>query len=431
MSKTVIIGGVAGGASCAARLRRLDGDREIIILERGKYISYANCGLPYHVSGVISNRSSLLLMTPELMHDRFRIDVRVENEVTKIDRSDKTVTVKDLSTGRTYTESYNELVIATGSSPLRPRIKGIASDKIRTLWTVPDTDEIRALVQNGKTNTAAVIGGGFIGLEMVENLRHAGLEVSLIEAADQVMALLDFEMAQVLHETIRRNGIALYLSDGVSEFEDMGSSVNVKLQSGKSVTSDLVILAIGVRPNSVLAKDAGLKCNERGGVVVDDHMRTSDKSIYAVGDVIEVEDFISKERTMVPLAGPANKQGRIAADVIAGRDSAYKGTQGSSVAKVFDLTAASTGANEKILNKRGLKKHKDYETLIITQNSHAGYYPGALPLTLKLIFECGTSKILGAQIVGRDGVDKRIDTIGTASNRQIILRKKSRAEAPL
>ena len=414
MSKTVIIGGVAGGASCAARLRRLDGDREIIILERGKYISYANCGLPYHVSGVIRNRSSLLVMTPELMRDRFGIDVRVENEVTKINKSEKIVTVKNTATGEEYTESYDELVIATGSSPLRPRINGIDSDKIRTLWTVPDTDEIRALVQSGKTKTAAVIGGGFIGLEMAENLRHAGLEVCLIEAADQVTAPLDFEMAQMLHENIRQNGISLCLSDGVSEFEDTGSSVNVKLQSGKSVTADLVILAIGVRPNSGLAKDAGLKLNERGGVVVDDHMRTSDKSIYAVGDVIEVEDFISKERTMVPLAGPANKQGRIAADVIAGRDSAYKGTQGSSVAKVFDLTAASTGANEKALKKRGLKKHKDYETLIITQNSHAGYYPGALPLTLKLIFECGTSKILGAQIIGRDGVDKRIDTIGTA-----------------
>ena len=414
MSKTVIIGGVAGGASCAARLRRLDAEREIVMLERGKYISYANCGLPYHVSGVIRNRSSLLLMTPELMRDRFNIDVRVENEVTSINRADKTVTVKNLATGAEYTESYDDLVIATGSSPLRPRIEGIESDKIRTLWTVPDTDEIRAMVQSGSAKTAAVIGGGFIGLEMAENLCHAGLQVSIIEAANQVMAPIDFEMAQLLHENIRQNGVSLYLGDGVAAFEDNGNDVTVKLQSGNTVNADLVILAIGVRPNSALAKNAGLALNQRGGIIVDNHMRTDDEHIYAVGDVIEVEDFVSKERTMVPLAGPANKQGRIVADVLAGRESTYKGTQGSSVAKVFDLTAASTGANEKSQIRRGLKKHSDYETLIITQNSHAGYYPGAVPLTMKVIFRCADGKLLGAQIVGRDGVDKRIDTLGVA-----------------
>ncbi len=414
MSKTVIIGGVAGGASCAARLRRLDGNREIIILERGKYISYANCGLPYHVGGVIRNRSSLLLMTPELMKDRFNIDVRVENEVTEINKKEKTVTVKKLSTGEIYTESYDDLVIATGSSPLRPKIDGINSDKIHTLWTVPDTDKIRSLVQGGKVKNATVIGGGFIGIEMAENLCHAGLEVSLIEAAQQVMAPLDFEMAQILHEHIRENGVKLYLGDGVSAFEDKNDTVTVKLKSGKNISADMVILSIGVRPNSELAKNAGLELNARGGIVVNENMRTSDEHIYAVGDVIEVEDFVSKERTMVPLAGPANKQGRIAADVLAGRNSAYQGTQGSSVAKVFDLTAASTGANEKTLIKRGLEKHKDYETLIINQNSHAGYYPGATPLTIKLIFETDSGKILGAQIVGREGVDKRIDTIGVA-----------------
>ncbi len=414
MSKTVIIGGVAGGASCAARLRRLDGEREIIILERGKYISYANCGLPYHVGGVIRNRSSLLLMTPELMKDRFNIDVRVENEVTEINRSEKTVTVKKLSTGETYTESYDDLVIATGSSPLRPKIDGINSDKIHTLWTVPDTDKIRSLVQGGKVKNATVIGGGFIGIEMAENLRHAGLEVSLIEAAQQVMAPLDFEMSQILHEHIRENGVHLYLGDGVSAFEDKDDTVTVKLKSGKNISADMVILSIGVRPNSELAKNAGLELNTRGGIIVNENMRTSDEHIFAVGDVIEVEDFVSKERKMVPLAGPANKQGRIAADVLAGRNSAYQGTQGSSVAKIFDLTAASTGANEKTLIKRGLEKHKDYETLIINQNSHAGYYPGATPLTIKLIFETAGGKILGAQIVGREGVDKRIDTIGVA-----------------
>ena len=414
MSKTVIIGGVAGGASCAARLRRLDGKREIIILERGKYISYANCGLPYHVGGVIRSRSSLLLMTPELMRDRFNIDVRVENEVTAINRQEKTVTVKKITTGETYTESYDDLVIATGSSPLRPGIEGIDSDKIRTLWTVPDTDEIRSMVQSGKVKTAAVIGGGFIGLEMAENLHHAGIEVTLVEAAQQVMAPLDFEMAQLLHQHIRQSGVRLNIGDGVAAFEDKDDGVTVRLKSGKSISADMVILSIGVRPNSELAKNAGLELNSRGGIIVDGNMRTSDEHIYAVGDVTEVEDFVFRERTMVPLAGPANKQGRIAADVLAGRNAAYTGTQGSSVAKVFDLTAASTGANEKTLIKRGLQKHKDYETLIITQNSHAGYYPGAAPLTMKIIFAAGSGKILGAQIVGREGVDKRIDTLGVA-----------------
>ena len=414
MGRTVIIGGVAGGASCAARLRRLDGEREIILLERGAYISYANCGLPYHVGNVIKNRSALLLMTPERMQERFRIDVRVQNEATKIDRERKVVTVKNVETGETYEQPYDDLVIATGSSPLRPRIPGIDNPRIKTLWTVPDTDKIRSMVQSGELKTAAVIGGGFIGLEMAENLRHAGLEVSLIEALDQVMAPVDFEMAQLLHENIRQNGVALHLADGVDHFEEAGEQVRVALKSGKAVTADLVILSIGVRANSALAKDAGLPLNERGGIVVDKHMRTADPSIYAVGDVVEVEDFVFKGRTMVPLAGPANKQGRIVADILAGRDSAYQGTQGSSVAKVFDLTVASTGANEKTLIKRGMEKGKDYESLIITQNSHAGYYPGAMPMTLKLLFAPDSGRIFGAQIVGRDGVDKRIDTIGVA-----------------
>ena len=410
--KTVIIGGVAGGASCAARLRRLDADREIVILERGPYISYANCGLPYHVGDVIKNRSALLLMTPERMWERFRIDVRVQNEVTKIDRVKKTVTVRKTETGETYEQPYDDLVIATGSSPLRPRIPGIDTPRIKTLWTVPDTDEIRAMVQSGTLRTAAVIGGGFIGLEMAENLHHAGLQVSLIEALNQVMAPVDFEMAQMLHENIRSHGVKLHLSDGVDSFKEQGEQVVVTLKSGTEVTADLVILSIGVRPNSALARDAGLKLNERGGIVVDEHMRTNDPSVYAVGDVIEVEDFVFKGRTMVPLAGPANKQGRIVADVLAGRDSSYQGTQGSSVAKVFDLTVASTGANEKTLKKRGMEKGRDYESLIITQNSHAGYYPGATPMTLKLLFAPDTGRIFGAQIVGREGVDKRINTIG-------------------
>lgn len=414
MKKTVIIGGVAGGASCAARLRRLDETAQIIIIERGDYISYANCGLPYHVGGVIASRDALLVQTPEAMKKKFNIDVRVRNEVVSINRDKKLVLVKRLDSGETYEESYDTLVIATGSSPLCPAIAGIQSERVQTLWTVNDTDRIRLAVMQQYAKTAAVIGGGFIGLEMAENLRHVGLTVSLIEAADQVMAPLDPEMAAMLHANIRENGVDLYLGDGVAAFEENDHSVTIVLNSGKKVEAEIVILAIGVRPNSQLAKDAGLLLNERGGICVDKSLRTSDACIYAVGDVIEVEDFTFRNRTMVPLAGPANKQGRIAADNIAGGQEIYEGTQGTSVAKVFDLAAASTGANEKTLQKLGLKKGKDYESIIITQNSHAGYYPGAVPLTLKLLFSVDGSEIFGAQIVGRDGVDKRIDTLAVS-----------------
>lgn len=414
MKKVVIIGGVAGGASCAARLRRLDEEANIILLERGKYISYANCGLPYHVGDVIKSRDALILQTPEAMQKKFKVDVRVQNEVVSIDRDKKVIIVKRLETGEIYEEAYDTLVIATGSSPVRPPIPGIESSRIQALWTVPDTDRIHALIQKQNIKKATVIGGGFIGLEMAENLRHAGIEVSLIEAMDQVMAPLDYEMAQILHENILQNGVKLLLGDGVASFREENDRVTVTLKSGKAVETDLVILAIGVRPNSELAKAAGLSLNVRGGIVVDDTLKTSDPSIYAVGDVIEVEDFVSKERTMVPLAGPANKQGRIAANNIAGAQERYEGTQGTSVAKVFDLTAASTGSNEKTLQKRGLTKGKDYESIIITQNSHAGYYPGAVPMTLKLLFSMDGRKIFGAQIVGRDGVDKRIDTLAVA-----------------
>lgn len=412
-NKTVIIGGVAAGASCAARLRRLDEKAQIVMLERGPYISYANCGLPYHVGDVIKERGALLLQTPEVMKARFNIDVRVGNEVISIDRNAKKISVKKVETGEIYEEAYDNLVIATGSSPLRPPIPGIESERIKTLWTVPDTDHIRNLVRNGNVKKTAVIGGGFIGLEMAENLKEAGMEVTLIEAMDQVMAPLDYEMALLLHDNIRRNGTELILSDGVNSFEDNGRQVTIHLESGKFVQADLVILSIGVRPNSQLAKDAGLELNERGGIKVDSFMKTSDDSIYVAGDAVEVTDFVFGDKTMIPLAGPANKQGRIVADNIAGLKQSYDGSLGTSVAKVFDLTAAATGANEKALRRRGMEKGKDYETLTITQNSHAGYYPGAMPLTLKLIFAKKDNKILGAQIVGYDGVDKRIDTIAT------------------
>ena len=411
MKKIVIVGGVAGGASCAARLRRLDETAQIILLERGEYISYANCGLPYHVGDVIKSRDALLLQTPEAMKKKYNVDVRIKNEGISIDKENKKIQVRNLNTGDLYEESYDTLVLSTGSSPVRPRIPGIESSRIQTLWTVPDTDRIRALIRENGVKTAAVIGGGFIGLEMAENLRHAGLSVSLIEMQDQVMAPMDYEMAQLLHENMVQNGVSLFLSDGVSSFEEENDGVTITLNSGKKQKAELVILSIGVRPNSELAKTAGLNLNKRGGIIVNESLVTSDPNIYAVGDVIEVNDFTFQEATMVPLAGPANKQGRIAADHIAGINATYEATQGTSVAKVFDLTAAFTGTSEKVLIKRGLKKGVDYESIIITQNSHAGYYPGATPLTLKMLFTVDGKKIFGAQIVGRDGVDKRIDTL--------------------
>ncbi len=414
MSKILIIGGVAAGAGCAARLRRLDEEARIIMLERGEYISYANCGLPYHVGDVIQSRDALLVTNPEVMRERFNVDVRTRNEVLSIDRGSKSVRVIDLATDEEYTESYDKLVIATGSSPLRPRIPGIDSPRILTLWTVPDTDHIRSMIREHGAKRAVVVGGGFIGLEMAENLHHAGLAVSIVEATDQVMAPVDPEMAMILHKNIRDNEVDLHLSDGVASFEDTTSGVSVKLSSGKILTADLVILSIGVRPNSQIAKEAGLEVNARGGIIVNDRLQTSDPDIYAAGDVIEVEDFIFKDRTMVPLAGPANKQGRIVADNIAGIPSTYKGTQGSSVAQIFDLTAASTGANEKTLIRRGLVRDKDYTSVLISQGSHAGYYPGAVQMLIKLLFSMDGAKIFGAQIIGPDGVDKRIDTIGTA-----------------
>ena len=410
--KILIVGGVAGGASTAARLRRLDESAEIIMFEKGDYISYANCGLPYYIGDVIKERDALLVQTPEIMKGRFNVDVRIKSEVVSIDKESKAVEVKDLATDRTYTESYDVLVLSTGSSPLKPPIEGIDSPNIYTLWTVPDTDTIKSFLDKEKPKRAAVIGGGFIGLEMAENLHNLGIEVSIIEMLDQVMAPIDYDMAQILHENIRANDVNLILKDGVKKFEHNNGITSITLQSGKVIEAELVILSIGVRPNSQLAKDAGLTLNKRGGVVVDDYLVTSNPNIYAIGDVIEVEDFIHKEKTMIPLAGPANKQGRICANNICGFKEAYKGTQGTSVAQVFDMTAASTGANEKTLKAKGMTYKKDYFTAVIYQKSHAGYYPGAAPIALKMVFD-KEGKIFGAQIVGQDGVDKRIDTIAT------------------
>lgn len=412
--KIVIVGGVAGGATTAARLRRLDESAEIILFERGEYISYANCGLPYYIGDTITSRAALLLQTPEGMKAKYGVDVRIRQEVVSIDRKAKTVSVRRADSGEVYTESYDTLVLSTGSSPLKPPIPGIDHPRIMTLWTVPDTDRIKAVLSEQQIKTAVVVGGGFIGLEMAENLRHAGVAVTLVEMLDQVMAPLDFEMAQLVHEHLTQNGVTLCLGDGVSSFVPGENGITVQLSSGKSVSADLVILSIGVRPNSELARAAGLTLNSRGGVVTDDRLMTSDPDIYAVGDMIEVEDFVQKVPAMIPLAGPANKQGRIAADLIAGVEDRYTGTQGTSIAKVFDLSAASTGVNEKALIKRGLVRGRDYERVILTQNSHAGYYPGAVPLTLKLLFSTDGKRLFGAQIVGRDGVDKRIDTLSVA-----------------
>lgn len=411
--KTVIIGGVAGGATTAARLRRKDESMEIVLLERGEYISYANCGLPYHVGDVIKNRESLLLQTPEAMKKKFNVDVRVQNEAVKINPEDQTVTIKDLKKGIEYEESYNYLVIATGSSPVVPPIPGIDGPDIHTLWTVPDTDRIKKVIEIKKPKTAAVIGGGFIGLEMAENLNRAGLQVSIVEMQDQVMAPVDFEMAQLLHENIEMNGVSLLLGDGVASFEHKDGKTLITLNSGKELQADMVLLSIGVRPNSELAGEAGLKLNGRGGILVDEMLRTSEENIYAVGDVIEVENYVLKEPAMIPLAGPANKQGRICADNIAGGQKKYKGTLGTSVAQVFDLTAGAAGVNEKTLIRKGKVRGKDYETVLINQKSHAGYYPGAVPVTLKLLFNLD-GNILGAQAVGQEGVDKRIDVLAGA-----------------
>lgn len=408
--KTVIIGGVAGGATTAARLRRRDESMEIVVFEKGGYISYANCGLPYYIGDVIKSRDALLLQTPQGMKKKFNIDVRIYSEVIKIQPDRKCVTVQNLETNETYEEVYDNLVIATGSSPLKPPIKGIDGEGIYTLWTVPDTDKIKAFAEEKHPQRAAVIGGGFIGLEMAENLHRAGIEVTIIEMQDQVMAPIDKEMAHLLHENMQMNGVEVILGDGVSNFEDRLGTTQITLGSGKVVTADLVILSIGVRPNSILAKEAGLQLNERGGIVVDEYLRTSNPDIYAVGDVIQVENFVLKNPAMVPLAGPANKQARICADNIAGDKKKYHGSQGTSVAQVFDLTAAAVGVNEKTLKKMGRVKGEDYETVLINQKSHAGYYPGAVPLTLKMLFDM-EGKILGAQIVGQDGVDKRIDTL--------------------
>jgi len=413
-NKVIIVGGVAGGASAAARLRRNDENVEIVMFERGEYVSFANCGLPYYIGNVIEDRESLLVETPEDLKKRFKIDVRVSNEVLSIDKENKEVEVVDHKTGETYKESYEKLILSPGSSPLKPPIPGIDAPNIFTIWNIPDTDAIKNYLDTKNVKKATVVGGGFIGLEMAENLRELGFEVSIIELADQVMAPMDYEMAQILHKNITTNGVDLRLNDGVKEFKYNNGITEITLNSGDKLDADIVILSIGVRPNGQLAKECGLEVNKKGGIVVNDNMKTSDKDIYAVGDAVEIEDFVYGGKTMIPLAGPANKQGRIAANNIAGIKDSYKGTQGTSVAKVFDFTVSSTGLNEKTLKGLGKKYNEDYLVAYAHNNNHAGYYPGSSKINMKLIFEKENGKILGVQAVGIDGVEKRVDVIATA-----------------
>lgn len=407
--KIVIIGGVAGGASAAARLRRMDEHAEIILFERGEFISFANCGLPYFIGGTIEDREDLLVLTAKDMSDKFNFDVRPFNEVTSIDRQRKTITVSNLQTGTVYNEDYDYVILSPGASPLRPPIPGIDdAHNVYTLRNIPDTDQIKHQVDTLQPKNAVVIGGGFIGVEMAENLVNRGIHVTLVEMLDQIMAPMDYEIASVLHNHLREKGVNLILSDGVKAFQKNGSEI--LLSSGKVLSSDITMLSIGVKPENQLAKEAGLALGERGGIRVNQHLQTSDPQIYAVGDAIEVTDYINGMPTMIPLAGPANKQARIAADNICGRTSTYPGTMGTAVVKVFDMTAASTGNNEKRLRQLGLP----YRALHIHPGSHAGYYPGANSITMKLLFDPENGRILGAQAVGWTGVEKRIDVIATA-----------------
>ena len=410
--KVVIIGGVAAGATTAARLRRLNKDVEIVIFEKGNYVSYANCGLPYYVSGEIREKSDLLLMTPELFKQRFQVDVRVGSEVKAIDPKNQTVSVYKKKKKKTYQESYDQLVIATGSAPIQLPIPGIDHPDIQQLWTIDDFVKIRQMVELKNIQTACIIGGGFVGIETAENLRELNVDVDVVEKGAQILNNLDFEMVQPIHKYLNKKGVHLYLNTELMAFEDDHSKIQVTTDAFTK-SYDLVILSVGVKPQSELAKQAGIACNQRGGIIVDEHLMTNIPHIYAVGDVIEVEHYINHQKTMIPLAGPANKEGRILANRLMGANESYQGSLGSSIIKVFKMAAASTGFNEKQLQAQGLKRHQDYEVVIIQQKSHAGYYPGATPLTIKVIYDL-QQKILGAQVVGYEGVDKRIDVISTA-----------------
>lgn len=407
--KVVIVGGVAGGASAAARLRRLDENAEIVMFEKGEFISFANCGLPYYVSGEIKEQSALTLQTPKSFNARFNVDVRILSEVIAINPDEKKVTVKKVVDGTTYEESYDELVLSMGADPIRPNIKGIESNKVFTIRNIPDTLRLKEYVDYKKPQRAVVVGGGFIGLEIAENIKAVGVDVTIVEMSNQVIAPIDYDMAAEVHCHLRSKGVKLMLNSALEEIEEKDNALEVTI-SGRKVETDMVVMAIGVKPESKMAIEAGIEVNSRGAIKVDNHMRTNIKNIYAIGDVIEITNFITKEKSYVPLAGPANKQGRIVADNICGLGTVYTGTQGSSVMKVFDITVASTGLNEKEAKRQGL----DYGKVYTYSANHATYYPGASMMAIKTIYEKKTGKILGAQIVGRDGVDKRCDVYAVA-----------------
>ena len=408
--KVVIIGGVAGGATAAARIRRLDEQAEILVFERSGFVSYANCGLPYYIGGRIGDEQDLTLQTPESFRQRFNVRIHVRHEVTAIHPDKKTVTVKDLTSGTVFTETYDKLLLSPGAVPIKPDFAGVESDRIFTLRTVEDTLKIKAYLTTRRPQSAVVVGGGFIGIEVAENLRACGVGVTLVEAAGQLMAPFDRDMAAFLHAGLRKNGIGLLLGRMVEGFADTDGGIDVRLKDAGTLHADMAVLAIGVVPETGLAKAAGLELGIKGSIAVNDRMETSVPDIYAVGDAVQIRNFVTGADTLISLAGPANKQGRIAADNICGGDSRYTGGQGSSIIKVFDMTAAVTGINEKTAASLGIETDK----VILSPMSHAGYYPGGRLMTMKVLFEKGSYRLLGAQIVGFDGVDKRIDVLATA-----------------
>ncbi len=421
--KLVIVGGVAGGASAAARARRLSETAEIILLERGPDVSFANCGLPYYLGGEIASRSSLLVTTPQRLRERFRLDVRTRSNVEAIDRRAKTVTIRDLANDRLYTESYDKLILAPGAVPIRPAIEGLDSPGVYTLRNLEDVDRIKAQLDT-KLKRAVVLGGGFIGLEMVENLRRLEIETTLVERNPQVLGPMDAEMTQPIVEVLRANAVQLRFSENLKRIEATGSGLRLHFESALELETDLLIVGVGVKPETTLAIQAGLAIGSRGGIQVDDAMLTSDPHIFAVGDAIEVKDFVFGYDTVVPLAGPANRQGRIAADNALGRSSHYRGTQGTAIVGVFGKAAAMTGASEKTLRRLGASYRKVY----IHPANHAGYYPGAQAMTLKLLFDPADGRILGAQGVGGDGVDKRIDVLAMAIQSELTVYDLEEAE---
>jgi len=408
--KVIIVGGVAGGASAAARLRRLDENAQIIVFERSGYISYANCGLPYYVGGVIEEQNELTLQTPDSLWERFRIDVRIRHEVTSVDTSNKLVTVHGLDTGREYTESYDKLILATGAKPTVPQMAGVELENVFSLRTVEDTLRIRRYVEDKQPKSVVIAGGGYIGIEMAENLCELGIQTTIVQRPAQLMAPLDSDMAALVHAKMRSHGVRLKFGSSVIGFEKDGNAVKTLLKDESPLSSDMVILAIGITPDTSLAKKAGLKLGIRGSIIVNEKMETSAKDVYAVGDSVQVKNFVTCEDALISLAGPANKQGRIAADNICGIESTYKGSMGSSVIKLFDMTIATTGINEKTTASAGIA----IEKIILSPASHATYYPGAKTMVMKVICDKRSQKLLGAQIIGYDGVDKRIDVLATA-----------------